>query len=31
MFRLETEEPGTRMPSFARNLIHEESNQLIQE
>ncbi len=31
MFRLETEEPGARMPSLARNLIHEESNQLIRE
>jgi len=31
MYRLETEEPGARMPSLARNLIHEESNTLIKE
>ena len=31
MYRLETQEPGARMPSLARNLIHEESNQLIRE
>ena len=31
MFRLETEIPGARMPNLARNLIHEESNRLIQE
>lgn len=29
MYRLETESPGARMPNLARNLIHEESNQLI--
>lgn len=31
MYRLETEQPGARMPSLARNLIHEESNALIKE
>ena len=31
MYRLETEEPGARMPTLARNLIHSESNQLIRE
>jgi parallel beta-helix repeat protein len=31
MYRLETEEPGARMPSLARNLNHTESNQLIRE
>lgn len=31
MFRLETEEPGARMPNLARNLVHEESNALIRE
>ena len=31
MYRLETEQPGARMPSLARNLIHAESNALIQE
>ena len=31
MYRLESEEPGARMPSLARNLIHAESNQLIRE
>ena len=29
MFRLETEEPGARMPNIARNLAHHESNDLI--
>ncbi|MBC7965663.1 MAG: right-handed parallel beta-helix repeat-containing protein [Fuerstia sp.] len=31
MHRLETEEPGARMPSLARNMVHEESNRLIRE
>jgi len=31
MFRLESEEPGARMPNLARNLIHQESNDLIRE
>ncbi len=31
MYRLETQEPGSKMPSLARNLIHEESNELIRE
>jgi hypothetical protein len=31
MFRLETEEPGARMPSLSRNLVHAESNALIKE
>ncbi len=29
MYRLESEEPGARMPNLARNLIHHESNELI--
>lgn len=29
MFRLETEEPGARMPNLARSLTHRESNELI--
>ena len=29
MFRIETEEPGARMPNLARNLAHAESNDLI--
>lgn len=29
MFRIETEEPAARMPSLARNLVHEEGVQLI--
>lgn len=31
MFRLETEEPGARMPNIARNMIHGESTQLIRD
>lgn len=31
MYRLETEEAGSRMPSLARNLIHQESTGLIRE
>lgn len=31
MFRLETQEPGSKMPSLARNLVHDESNELLRE
>lgn len=31
MFRLETEEPGARMPNLARSMVHHESNELIRE
>jgi hypothetical protein len=31
MFRIESEEPGARMPNLARNLVHKESNSLIRE
>lgn len=31
MHRLETLATGARMPSLARNMIHEESNRLIRE
>lgn len=31
MYRLETEEPGARMPNLARNMNHLESNQLIRD
>lgn len=31
MYRLETEEPGARMPNLARNMAHHESNELIRE
>ncbi len=31
MFRMESEEPGARMPNLGRNLVHEESNSLIRE
>ncbi|WP_010587927.1 parallel beta-helix domain-containing protein [Schlesneria paludicola] len=31
MFRLETEEAGARMPSLARNMAHQQANELIRE
>lgn len=31
VYRLESEEPGARMPNLARNLVHHESNQLIRD
>lgn len=31
MFRIETEEPGARMPNLARSMAHSESNQLIRD
>ena len=31
MYRIESEEPGARMPSLARNLAHGESNELVRE